>query len=80
MHALNALLKRKYPHAKYSPRVGCQYCNGRGEVKGEQGTKPCLCIFVQHDLIEVALKVLPLAMYETLGIDVKALEGKKVCL
>lgn len=69
-------LRAKYPRSKYSPRVGCQYCKGVGEVNGKQGLKPCVCLFVQHDLIEASLKVLPYAMYEVLGIDVEALEGK----
>lgn len=72
----SALLKSKYPRSKYSPREACKYCNGAGEVNGNKGVKPCVCLFVQHDLIEASLKVLPYAMYEVLGIDVEALKGK----
>lgn len=68
-------IKEKYPRSKYAPRGGCQYCNETGEVNGKQGLKPCVCLFVQHDLIEASLKVLPLAMLDAMGIDVKALAG-----
>lgn len=70
-------LKDKYPRSKYNPREACQYCNGTGEVNGKQGVKPCVCLFVQHDLIETSLKVLPLAMLDAMGIDVAALKGEK---
>lgn len=71
------LLKRKYPKAKYAPRVGCQYCKGAGEVNGKQGAKPCVCIFVAPAMVDIALKVLPAALMDALGIDVNALAGKQ---
>lgn len=77
MTSTSPAISTKYPRSKYPPRVACKYCKGTGEVNGEQGVKPCVCLFVQHDLIEISLKVLPAAMMDAMGIDVKALEGKK---
>lgn len=68
-------LRAKYNKAKYAPRAGCQYCNGTGEVNGKAGLRPCICLFVSHDNIEVSLKILPAALLETMGIDVTAFEG-----
>lgn len=67
-------LKRKYPKAQYAPRVGCQYCNGEGEVNGKAGLKPCVCLFVSPDMVDHAIKILPAALLETMGIDVTAFE------
>lgn len=77
MTSTSLAISTKYPRSKYPPRVACQYCNGTGEVMGKQGVKPCVCLFVQHNMIEISLKVLPAAMLDAMGIDVKALEGKK---
>jgi hypothetical protein len=76
MTQIPPLLKRKYPKAKYAPRPGCQYCNGRGEVNGKQGMKPCVCIFVSPTMVDHAMKILPAAFLGVMGIDVEALKGK----
>jgi len=66
-------LSEKYPRAAYPPREACQYCQGRGEVDGKQGLKPCVCLFVKPEMIETSLKVLPVALLDATGIDRKAL-------
>lgn len=68
-------LRAKYPRSRYAPRDGCQYCNGTGEVNGKAGLKPCVCIFVSPDMVDHAMKILPAALLETMGIDVTAFEG-----
>lgn len=69
-------LRAKYPKAKYAPRVGCQYCKGEGEVNGKAGLKPCVCLFVSHEMVDQAMKILPAAFLDVMGIDVEALGGK----
>lgn len=70
-----AHLTRKYKKVKYPPRKDCEWCKGRGEVyrkplKGLRGGwKPCMCIFVQHDQLETASKVIGQATAQWFGVD-----------
>jgi len=59
-------LARKYRKAKYAPKADCTWCHGAGEVKkkGHLGFIPCMCIFVQHDQLETASRVLGQATAE----------------
>lgn len=66
-----ARLKRRYPKSTYAPKSDCEWCHGAGEVrrKGHLGASPCMCLFVQHDQLETASKVLGQATAEYFGID-----------
>jgi len=61
-----ARLKRRYPKSNYSPKPDCEWCHGQGTVKkkGHLGSVPCMCLFVQHDQLEIASKVLGQATAE----------------
>lgn len=60
-------LKKKYLRSKYPPDPECKFCNGNGERFIENvslvdnkpiGWKPCVCIFVSHDMAEVVGELL----------------------
>ena len=75
MNEISAHLARKYKKAKYPPRADCEWCKGRGEVyhrpqKGLRGGwKPCMCLFVSHENLETASKVLGQVTAEWFGTD-----------
>lgn len=66
-----ARLKRRYPKSSYTPKPDCEWCHGVGEVhkKGRLGLVPCMCIFVKHDQLETASKVIGQATAGWFGID-----------
>lgn len=61
-------LKAKYPDIHHAPRENCKFCHGSGEktthLKGgefiaEQDiVSPCICTFVDHDIVDVAASML----------------------
>ncbi len=61
-------LKIKYPLCNYAPLATCKTCGGSGEVKKHLPAgkffqerdviTPCMCIFVEHDMLEIAKSVM----------------------
>lgn len=61
-------LKLKYPDIHHAPRENCKYCKGTGEktthlrggefIKEQDLISPCICTFVDHDLVDFAAKAL----------------------
>ena len=55
----NEQLKAKYPHSNHGPKSDCKQCNGKGEKvvtlsSGEPITVSCICIYVNHDMVDMA--------------------------
>ena len=53
-------LKEKYPLCNHAPDPNCRYCHGEGEKPRRLvvGLTPCMCIFVDHDLVEKAQDIM----------------------
>jgi hypothetical protein len=55
-------IRKKYSDCNYEPRDNCKYCNGTGIIHKKtfniDGDFPCICIFVQHDLTDLAQNIL----------------------
>lgn len=51
-------LKEKYSNAQYEPLSDCAKCSGEGEIFFEgkflTGWKPCMCIYVEPEMLEMA--------------------------
>ena len=57
-------LKAKYPDIHHAPRENCKFCHGTGEktthlsggkfIAEQDITSPCICTFVDHDLVDLA--------------------------
>lgn len=47
-----------YPTAHHEPRDNCKYCGGTGKIHKKtkliEGDFACICIFVDHDLVDFA--------------------------
>ena len=56
-----AMLKTRYKNTNYDPLPTCRFCGGAGESRapGKRAVyKPCICLFVKHDEIEVVISAL----------------------
>ena len=60
-------LRLKYPKARlhHEPLVTCKRCGGTGEEPpktlpsgAQMGASPCICVFIQHDAIDLVRDVL----------------------
>lgn len=52
-------LKAMWPDIHHAPRENCKYCGGTGEriIHLEKDiVSPCICVFVDHDMVDFAAK------------------------
>jgi len=72
-------LKAKYPDIHHEPRQGCKFCHGTGEktthlsggefIAEQDITSPCICTFVDHDMVDIASNMLNETISNLKGTD-----------